>query len=639
MRGAWVCGGGPSFKVRADKPLAASCSLLQPLASSCILLHPLCAWFHSVGYAYSHSDSYRLCRFVFAKHTTDRAMGKSKKAKKLANLRGPLVSQASKPKKKNRKSLAKPPASPQTPMVKTPPAVPVNPQLPPNAPSCPVARPPTINAKRGAQPTAADRSSTNEDTDGITIVNHERREAGIGHAILGEALQNEGGDARLFDWLVYPVQTEQFFQQHWETQPLYIQRPQSRSYYDGWFSSSDLLGLVKQGVLKYGIDMDVTHYEDGKRTTPSSEPAMAGKVATVDEVQSMMDKNGCSVRLLSPQRYVDKLHKLLAGLESVWQYGAGCNIYYTPKGTQGFAPHYDDIEAFIIQLEGQKRWRVYRPTERTGGALPRYSSGNFSENVIGEPVMDITLNPGDMLYFPRGWVHQAVASREATTHSLHATLSTAQRHSWCDFMEILLPTVSQAAFEDQLEIRRSLPRGYQRYMGVVHSETQSEERIQFIEKAVEIFQSMIESMNFDRAADEMAIKFLHDRQPAVLSKTDKKQLGQVTHQTTLSPKNKVRLLRGPDMFRLTVEDDAAFLYHSCYNSRLYHEKEPQGVEFDVDVAPAIELLLKTYPQPMVVGEDWGIWHLSGLTLTKQEIVEEQLRICNLLHRNHLMLRV
>ena len=43
---------------------------------------------------------------------------------------------------------------------------------------------------------------------------------------------------------------------------------------------------------------------------------------------------------------------------------------------------------------------------------------------------------------------------------------------------------------------------------------------------------------------------------------------------------------------LTVEDDAAYLYYSCYNSRLYHEKEPQGVEFDIDVAPAIEYLLK-----------------------------------------------
>lgn len=35
--------------------------------------------------------------------------------------------------------------------------------------------------------------------------------------------------------------------------------------------------------------------------------------------------------------------------------------YLTPPGTQGFAPHYDDIEAFILQLEGKKYWRLYNP--------------------------------------------------------------------------------------------------------------------------------------------------------------------------------------------------------------------------------------------------------------------------------------
>lgn len=35
--------------------------------------------------------------------------------------------------------------------------------------------------------------------------------------------------------------------------------------------------------------------------------------------------------------------------------------YLTPPGSQGFAPHYDDIEAFVVQLEGRKHWRLYNP--------------------------------------------------------------------------------------------------------------------------------------------------------------------------------------------------------------------------------------------------------------------------------------
>ena len=38
-----------------------------------------------------------------------------------------------------------------------------------------------------------------------------------------------------------------------------------------------------------------------------------------------------------------------------------CYRYLTPAGSQGFAPHYDDIDAFVLQLEGKKHWKVYSP--------------------------------------------------------------------------------------------------------------------------------------------------------------------------------------------------------------------------------------------------------------------------------------
>ena len=79
--------------------------------------------------------------------------------------------------------------------------------------------------------------------------------------------------------------------------------------------------------------------------------------------------------------------------------------YLTPPGTQGFAPHYDDIEAFVLQLEGKKRWRVYNPTNKDE-TLPRFSSRNFAQHELGKPIIDVTLESGDLLYFPRGYVHQ-----------------------------------------------------------------------------------------------------------------------------------------------------------------------------------------------------------------------------------------
>lgn len=77
-------------------------------------------------------------------------------------------------------------------------------------------------------------------------------------------------------------------------------------------------------------------------------------------------------------------------------------MYLTPPDSQGFAPHYDDIDAFILQVEGKKRWKLYG-ARKEEEKLPRFSSPNFSEETdnLGEPILDVVLEEGDLLYFPR----------------------------------------------------------------------------------------------------------------------------------------------------------------------------------------------------------------------------------------------
>ena len=52
---------------------------------------------------------------------------------------------------------------------------------------------------------------------------------------------------------------------------------------------------------------------------------------------------------------------MLATLQDHFGCFVGSNAYLTPPNSQGFAPHYDDIEAFILQVEGKKHWRLYKP--------------------------------------------------------------------------------------------------------------------------------------------------------------------------------------------------------------------------------------------------------------------------------------
>ena len=64
-------------------------------------------------------------------------------------------------------------------------------------------------------------------------------------------------------------------------------------------------------------------------------------------------------------------------------------VSFSLIGTQGLAPHYDDVELWVCQTEGSKRWRVYKSIE--GYELPFASSKDFDESEIGEPVIDTVL--------------------------------------------------------------------------------------------------------------------------------------------------------------------------------------------------------------------------------------------------------
>ena len=67
-------------------------------------------------------------------------------------------------------------------------------------------------------------------------------------------------------------------------------------------------------------------------------------------------------------------------------------LAYAGAGTQGLAPHYDDVEIWVCQTEGSKRWRLYAPL--MGLQLPSTPSPDLTPEQLAElgaPVMDVTL--------------------------------------------------------------------------------------------------------------------------------------------------------------------------------------------------------------------------------------------------------
>jgi len=429
-----------------------------------------------------------------------------------------------------------------------------------------------------------DSDSGNGDGDQLNQVNLERGET--------EA-------DRLFSWLISPVKPGKFFSDLWEQKPLLIKRHQA-TYNDGWFSTKELDNILRQHKVQFSVNLDVTSYRNGVRETHNP------KGRALAPVVWDFYENGCSVRFLNPQAFSHSVWKLTSLLQEYFGSLVGANVYLTPPGSQGFAPHYDDIEAFVIQLEGRKHWRLYNPRSDVE-VLPRYSSANFSQDEIGEPILDTELVAGDVLYFPRGTIHQA--DTPSDTHSLHITLSTYQKNAWVDFMEKLIPGALQIAFEEDLEFRQGLPLNYLNYVGVANSDLTTTERTDFLRKVEKLMMKLVSHAPVDAAADQFAVGVLRDCLPPVLTEEETRKSvfggdsswknGKISNKVSFDEDTEIRLIR-KGVARLVVEGECLNVYHTLENSRVYHENELDHIEFGPEAGPVIETLLSSFPEYMKV---------------------------------------
>lgn len=87
-------------------------------------------------------------------------------------------------------------------------------------------------------------------------------------------------------------------------------------------------------------------------------------------------------------------------------------ISYATDGG-GVGPHFDSYDVFLLQVHGQRRWRVGQLSDPTLQAdVPLKILTNFV------PEHEWVLEPGDMLYLPPKWAHDGIAQGECMTCSI-----------------------------------------------------------------------------------------------------------------------------------------------------------------------------------------------------------------------------
>ena len=140
---------------------------------------------------------------------------------------------------------------------------------------------------------------------------------------------------------------------------------------------------------------------------------------------------GYTIRIGNLQRVIPAMAHASRAIQEETGYSNYIHAFLTPPGNQGLRHHWDQQMAVIAQLEGVKRWHLWRPPVEAPMREYNESHRVWKPTYVEEweaagPDIEIDLQPGESLLLPRGWVHNPYVT--ATDHpSVHLTFAIRER--------------------------------------------------------------------------------------------------------------------------------------------------------------------------------------------------------------------
>ena len=244
-----------------------------------------------------------------------------------------------------------------------------------------------------------------------------------------------------------PVDRQEFLDEYRERRPLLVARAEAGRF-DLLLADADVERLICETAIRApafrlvrdGEQLPLSGYTSdiAWRPTSFSQTALVDRVAEEHAAGATIVLQALHLHWLAAARYCRELEIALG-------FPVQANAYRTPASAQGFAVHHDTHDVFVLQVSGHKRWRIYAPVVELPLKDQRWSAA--AATGVGEPLHDVTLRPGDTLYVPRGWPHEATTT---AADSLHVTVGM-HPPTRADAVRAALAECS-----DDLEFRRSL---------------------------------------------------------------------------------------------------------------------------------------------------------------------------------------
>ncbi|XP_028413125.1 ribosomal oxygenase 2-like [Dendronephthya gigantea] len=250
--------------------------------------------------------------------------------------------------------------------------------------------------------------------------------------------------------LIYPTKLEDFFAKYWEKEPLFVSR-KDNDYFKGFPTKVKLEEIGKKEHLEWDKDLFLSQVDNGEEILD------AEGEATVHKIQKYL-KEKLTIVFDKPHRFQEELYHLLQLLEEYFGCLLYCSLEVHSENAYKRKPCYNGKEAFILQIEGKKRWCLYEPIQK----LAFLDCEDLKQDEIGGVTHEFILEPGDLLYFPRGTVFQAHSLNDEV--SGHIEIQLYEEHTWGHFMSNILDKAINEALKKDVAFREALPTNFLSYM-------------------------------------------------------------------------------------------------------------------------------------------------------------------------------
>jgi lysine-specific demethylase/histidyl-hydroxylase NO66 len=254
------------------------------------------------------------------------------------------------------------------------------------------------------------------------------------------------------------VDRDQFASQYWGQQPLLSPAADLPGGFTQLLDANAIDELVSQRGLRtpfLRVAKNGTTLADKAFTSPGGVGAGIADQVSEDRLVKLF-ADGSTLVLQALHRVWPPVLQFCQALAAELGHPVQANAYVTPPQNQGFSAHYDVHDVFVLQIAGEKRWRIHPPVLESPLRDQPWNdrTADVEKRAQEPPLIEAVLKPGDCLYLPRGYLHAATALGGVSTH---LTLGI---HVWTRFalVQQLMAQALRTVGDDPV-IRASLPLG------------------------------------------------------------------------------------------------------------------------------------------------------------------------------------